>query len=285
MLDLDDIADVVAGAVREATAPLIKRIGQLEARELPQAFKGAVGPRGEPGEKGDAGEVDMAAVEALILGALQRAVEALPAPEKGEPGERGPQGEAPEVDMGAVKALIDAAVASLPPAERGEPGERGIDGLAGASGAEGAPGGPGRDGKDGIGLADALKDAEGNLVLVMTDGRTKSLGPVNGADGLPGKDGRDGLGFDDLNVEQVGERTVRFLLKRGGDAAEFDLTLPIPIYRGVFKEAEPYEPADLVTWAGSLWHCNEPRGLKPGAPDSGWQLAAKAGRPGKDAGK
>lgn len=206
----------------------------------------------------------------------------LPQAIRGEAGEPGRDG---EVDMDAVRALVDAAVAALPPAERGEPGEGGVDGLRGEKGADGAPGEPGCDGKDGVGLADALKDADGNLVLVMTDGRTKSLGRIDGCDGESGQDGRDGLGFDDLNVEQIGERTVRFLLKRGPDEAEFDLTLPVPIYRGVFKEGEPYAPADLVTWAGSLWHCNEPKALKPGAPDSGWQLAAKAGRPGKDAGK
>jgi len=206
----------------------------------------------------------------------------LPPGVKGDPGEPGRDG---VVDMEAVKALVHAAVASLPPAERGEPGQRGDDGLNGEKGADGPPGEPGQDGKDGIGLADALKDADGNLVLVMTNGRTKRLGRIDGQNGEPGKDGRDGLGFDDLNVEQIGERTIRFLLKRGADAAEFDLNLPVPIYRGVFKEAEPYEVGDLVTWAGSLWHCNEPKGLKPGVPDSGWQLAVKAGRPGKDMGK
>jgi hypothetical protein len=200
MLELDDIAEVIAGAVREATEPLLTRLDALEKREL-------------------------------VL------------PEKGEPG---------------------------------NPGE---------DGAPGPPGKDGADGKDGVGLADVLKDADGNLILVMTDGRTKSLGPVNGKDGAPGQDGRDGLGFDDMKVEQVGERTVRFLLSRGEDEAEFDIRFPVPVYRGVFKEADQYEAGDLVTWAGSLWHCNEPKGIKPGAPESGWQLAAKAGRPGKDAGK
>jgi hypothetical protein len=211
MLEIEAIAEVVAGAVRDATAPLLARIDALEKRELPVVEKG------EPGA-----DVDMAEVAQRIETAVTAAVAALPAPKAGEPG------------------------------------------------------------KDGIGLADALKDADGDLVLVMTDGRTKSLGPINGKDGDPG---RDGLGFDDMQVEQIGERTVRFLLKRDSAEAEFDVTFPVPIYRGVFKEGDAYEAADLVTWAGSLWHCNEPKGLKPGAPDSGWQLAAKAGRPGKDAGK
>lgn len=232
--------------MREATAPLSARIAELEAREIPEAIKG------EPGEPG----------------------------EKGEPGERGPAG---EVDMDAVKAMIDEAVGALPAAEKGEPGrdadmtevaERIEHAVKSAVAALPAPK-DGKAGKDGIGLADALKDDQGNLVLVMTDGSTKNMGQIVGKNGEPG---RDGLGFDDLQVEQVGERSVRFLLTRGQDEAEFDISFPVPIYRGVFKEAETYEAGDLATWAGSLWHCNEPKGLKPGAPDSGWQLAAKKGR-------
>jgi hypothetical protein len=253
MLEIEDIAEVVAVAVREATGPLLLRIDALEKREMPLLEKGEPGEPGRPGEPGAPGEVDMDAVRRMI----GDAVSSLPPAEKGEPGEPGR-----DVDMGEVvtriETAVSAAVAALPAPKAGDPG------------------------KDGIGLADALRDAEGHLILVMTDGRTKSLGLVNGKDGEPG---RDGLGFDDLQVEQIGERTVRFLLKRDAGEAEFDVTFPVPIYRGVFKEGEPYEAADLVTWAGSLWHCNEPKGLKPGAPDSGWQLAAKAGRPGKDAAK
>jgi hypothetical protein len=251
MLDLDDIADVIAGAVREATAPLIDRIGALEKRELLFPEKGEPGQPGAPGEPGPAGVVDMDAVKVLV----ENAVAAIPPAEKGEPGEPG-RG----VDMGEVGGLIEtavkSAVAALPAPKDGEPG------------------------KDGIGLADALKDADGNLVLVMTDGRTKSLGQIDGKNGEPG---RDGLGFDDINVEQVGERTVRFLLRRAADEAEFDVTFPVPIYRDVFKEGTPYERGDLVTWGGSLWHCDKATTDKP-SPDS-WTLAAKKGRDGKDARK
>jgi hypothetical protein len=316
MLELDDVAGVVAGAVREATVPLIERIDALEKRELLLPEKGDKGadcdmeevarridakvseivsaafaalPVPQDGKSVDMSEVrelvasaiaevpppkdgldcDMAAVEAVLDKKVGDAVSALPSPENGRDA---------EIDMEAVAELIDKAVSARPlpqdgkdcdmdvvTHQLGELVEAAIDKLPRA--------------KDGVGLANALKDQAGHLILVMTDGGTKDLGKIDG------EPGRDGLGFDDLNVEQIGERTIRFLLKRGVDEAEFDVTLPVPIYRGVFKEAEVYEPADLTTWAGSLWHLNEAKGLKPGAPDSGWQLAAKAGRPGKDAGK
>lgn len=199
MLELNDIADVVADAVREATAPLLARIDALERREL-------------------------------VL------------PEKGEPG------------------------------QDGQPGEKGADG---------APGEPGRDGRDGVGLADALIDKDGNLVLTMTDGRTKSLGPVHGKDGENGRDGIDGITPEFMDAEFVG-RTLRLSFGDGERTKTVEFQMATPEYRGVFKEAEIYEPGDMVTWAGSCWHCDEPKGLKPGAPDSGWTLAVKAGRPGKD---
>lgn len=258
MLDLDDIADVVAAAVKEATAPLVARIAELEQREVPAA---------QPGLDGK--DCDMAAVERMVAERVASAVAAIPPARDGKDA---------VLDMDAVAQLIDKAVSALPTPKDGRDcdmveveraiGER----VRAAVDALPAP-------KDGVGLASAFKDHEGALVITMTDGSTRSLGKIDG------EPGRDGLGFDDLNVEQIGERTVRFVLTRGQDQAEFDLNLPVPIYRGVFKEAAAYEPGDMTTWAGSLWHCNEAKGLKPGEADSGWQLAAKAGRPGKDAGK
>jgi integrin beta 3 len=241
MLDLDDIAEVVATAVRDAMVPLLARIDALEKREL-------------------------------VL------------PEKGEPGEPGEKGEPGEVDMAAVKALIDDAVAALPPAERGEKGEAGQDGQPGERGADGADGRDGADGKDGIGLADALIDKDGSLVLTMTDGRTKNLGAVIGRDGAPGKDGVDGITPEFMDAEFVG-RTLRLTFGEGEQTKAVEFKLAVPEYCGVFKEGETYESGDMVTWAGSTWHCDEPKGLKPGSPDSGWTLAVKAGRPGKDVGK
>lgn len=54
-------------------------------------------------------------------------------------------------------------------------------------------------------------------------------------------------------------------------------------YAGVWKQGETYAPGSLATHHGSLWHCHEETTTAP--PSSAWQLCAKRGRDGKDAGK
>jgi len=84
-------------------------------------------------------------------------------------------------------------------------------------------------------------------------------GPA-GVDGKDGKDGRDGTnGLD------------------GKDGA------PGLRYAGVFVEGQAYELGDVVTWAGSAWHCKGATSSgKPGATPDAWQLIVKAGRDGRD---
>jgi hypothetical protein len=252
MLDLEDIADVVASAVREATAPLLARINALESRDLALPGKGE---QGERGEKGEPGEVDMAAVKALI----DDAVAALPQAEKGEAGSPGRDCDMAEV-ANLVQNAVKSAVEALPAPRDGEAG------------------------KDGLGLANALIDRDGVLVLTMTDGTSKLLGRVVGIDGAPGKDAEP-FTLDDFDIEAIDERSIRLKFTHGSEAHSFDLEFPLPIYRGVFVEDAQYQRGDVVTWAGSAWHCDEAKSLKPGAADSGWRLMVKAGRPGKDAGK
>lgn len=88
--------------------------------------------------------------------------------------------------MQAQRAEIESAVktvAGFTPPEKGDKGDAGERGEKGVDG---------RDGVDGIGIADAIIDAEGALVLTFTDGRTKTLGVVRGEKGVAGADGRDG---------------------------------------------------------------------------------------------
>jgi hypothetical protein len=198
------------------------------------------------------------------------------APERGEKGEAGADG----------KDGLNGADGAL-----GRDGVDGKDGSAGIDGKDGAPGEKGIDGKDGIGLAGALIDREGRLVVTLTDGTTRDLGPVvgkdgaeglRGSDGKDGRDGADGLGFDDLEVVHDGVRGFTFRFARGEQVKEFPFTLPVVIDKGVFKDGSEYEPGDGVTWAGSFWIAQEKTAEKPDS-GRGWRLAVKRGRDGKRA--
>lgn len=144
----------------------------------------------------------------------------------------------------------------------------------------------GNPGKDGVGLAGALIDRAGNLVVTLTDGTTRDLGPVLGKDGdpgQPGKDGKDGFNLEDFDATVMDDgRTVLLSFERSDLSYKIELGFPVMLYRGVFTERE-YERGDTVTWAGSLWHCDAAKTTeKPGEGSSSWTLAAKRGRDGKD---
>jgi hypothetical protein len=53
-------------------------------------------------------------------------------------------------------------------------------------------------------------------------------------------------------------------------------------YRGTFSAGTVYEVGNFVTFAGSLWHCQERTIAKPGDGAKEWKLAVKRGRDGKD---
>jgi len=171
----------------------------------------------------------------------------------------------------------------------GKDGERGLQGLPGADGRDGVDGKDGRDGlngKDGAGVADLLIDRDSNLVATFTDGRVKTLGVVVGRDGVDGKDGapgRDGMGPEDIAVDLMEDgRTIRLAFAKGDTEYAFNVPFPVVLDRGVFKEGSAYQRGDAVTWAGSLWIAQKDTDSKPDGRESGWRLAVKRGRDGKD---
>jgi hypothetical protein len=320
------VAEVKA-AIERSTAPLLKRIADLEVEvvglrsldhsvAIAHAVRAAVeampkpvdgkdgrdGADGQPGEKGEPGEPGRDGLDAAPVSdeAIARAVahwlEANPplagkdgvdgAPgEKGEPGRDG-QDAAPVSDE-AVAEVVAKWLEANPPA-KGDPGRDGLDGKDGRDGVDGrdgAPGEKGQDGKDGVGLAGALIDRDGQLVVTLTDGTTRELGPVVGKDGAPGEKGRDGFDLRDFDTEiRDGGRTLLFKFEQDGHSETHELALNVMLYRGVYKEdrAGGYEPGDTVTFGGSLWHCNEPTAAKPGENEKAWSLAAKRGRDGNN---
>lgn len=184
--------------------------------------------------------------------------------------------------VSALKAELEAANAKIAELEARPIAEKGEKGDPGEPGEKGADGAAGTDGKDGVSVAGSVIDRAGNLILTLSNGETRDLGPVIGKDGEPGKDGRDGFGFEDLDACVLDDdRTIELCFRRGDEEKAFTFKWPTMIYRQVFKQGEEYEPGDVVTWGGSLWHCNEKTTDKPDAGP--WTLAAKKGRDGKDA--
>jgi len=251
---LPDIAGMVAGAVEKAVAALpmpqngkdadMNEVRELVASEIGsiRALVEAIEPAPELPELPD--------FAAMVDDAVNKAVSAIPAPQEGK-----------SVTVDDVAPLIASEVqkrvSELPLAKDGEPG------------------------KDGIGLAGSLIDRDGNLVITLTNGEAKQLGPVVGKDAEPAKPGVDGLGFDDLDVIHDGARSFTLKFSQGDRVKTFPFTLPVVLDKGVFKDGQEYEPGDGVTWGGSFWIAQEKTAEKPDG-GQGWRLAVKRGRDGKD---
>ncbi|RVO34818.1 hypothetical protein [Sinorhizobium meliloti] len=129
-----------------------------------------------------------------------------------------------------------------------------------------------------VSVAGAIIDRTGSLVLTMSDGSTKSIGPVIGKDGDPGE---DGFGFDDLDVTYDGEKTFTLTFMQGERVKEFSFAMPVVIDRGVYRDGSEYKAGDGVTWGGSFWIAQKDTSAKPDAGDD-WRLSVKRGRDGKN---
>src|SRR3546814_16152334 len=79
---------------------------------------------------------------------------------------------------------VAKAVSELPPAEKGAPG---------------------------VGLAGAMLDRDGNLVVTTSDGQAHNLGLVVGTAGKPGEH----FTLADFDIEQTGDRQVAMKVLRG----------------------------------------------------------------------
>lgn len=87
-------------------------------------------------------------------------------------------------------------------------------------------------------------------------------------------------GISDIDITQSDERNFTVTaIKSSGEKTEKTFSVPVMIYRDIFKDGEKYFPGDSVTWGGSVWYCNEATADKPGEDGSkGWKLAVKRGR-------
>lgn len=185
-------------------------------------------------------------------------------------------------DLGdRIKAVVDehvrSAVAAIPPAPAGkdaDPAELQAvkEALAELRGWKDAVCIPDAiHGKDGRSIVTARVNDDGELVLKYSDGDTDNLGRIKG------QDGKDAFEIDALAVEYDGERSLSIGWPDGRKTV-FDL--PVPIYRGVWKEGA-YKRGDTVTWGGSQFTAVRDTEAKP-EMDGSWQLSVKRGRDGRE---
>ena len=255
---IDARIDGAIAGVADGSTNTIEAIVRAEVAKLPPALPGAAGRDGVDGKDGQPGQ-------------------------PGKDGKDGADG-APGLDGVSVASISREGPRLTIELDDGR--------VFDAGEIVGAKGDRGEAGKDGVGVAGALIDREGALVVTQSDGSVLALGPVvgrdgvDGKDGAPGRDGKDGapgLGLEDLSVSHDGGRGFVFRMARGDLIKEFPVTVPVMIYRGVFREDQGgYACGDVVTHGGSLWHCDRDTEEKPGDGSKDWTLAAKRGRDGRD---
>lgn len=277
--------------------------GTLKQFELPllkgdPGEKGERGEKGEPGEKGEDGERGEP-------GARGHQGEKGEPGEKGDPGERGLPGERGERGERGEKGDPGIGIKG-DPGERGEPGPAGKDGVAlgvpGPQGEKGDKGDPGERGEKGdrgekgFGVP-GEKGEQGERGEPGPEGKRGDRGErgergekgEGGERGRDGRDGKDGITREEFmtavaEAKEIARNEVLASIElKGGRVlvvGEKEFKLPIPIYEGVWKEGGSYEAGAMVTWAGSLWHANEPTSSMPREheKDAAWTLAAKRGR-------
>lgn len=246
-------------ATREELETLIKSI--------PAGPAGPQGERGEPGVKGDVG----------------------PAGLRGDPGAKGEQGAAgPIGEMGPRGEKGD-------PGSAGHAGERGEKGESGERGQQGERGEKGIDGRDGIAIEimpgiDQTRSFcrgtwarfRGGIVRAYRD--TDRLGTEADFQKCGWEVILEGQPDVEIRQEQ-NERSFTIIVRStSGHAMESTFTLPVLIYREIFQQGAEYERGDVVTYAGSTWHCMADKTTQlPAEQNKDWRLMVRRGRDGKDA--
>lgn len=201
MLDPVEFGKSMAAIVKEAQAPLLKRIEQLEARQLER------GEKGDPGK--DGASVSVADVAPMIADLVAKAVAEIPPPKDGVDGKDGADGAS--VSAADVATMVDSVVAEyiaqLPPPVNGVDGKDGKDADpidVKEIVAELLAGDEIKTLVD-LHVSEALPEAvakhfDANPVQHGKDGRDGKDGEPGprGSDGAKGDPGRDGLDVKDL---------------------------------------------------------------------------------------
>jgi hypothetical protein len=147
---------------------------------------------------------------------------------------------------------------------------------------DGEPGKDGTDGRDALnlhvmrGIDEARKYRKGEYAS-HNGGLWMS---VKSTDGMEGWDCIvDGVA--DVLIEQQDDRTFAVkVFKSGGDVVLKSFSLPVMIYKDLFRDGNIYKAGDVVTWAGHMWICKKETDAKP-VEGEAWRIAVKRGQDAK----
>lgn len=282
MFDPELFGQAMGEAIRKAVEPLHAEIASLRkqlaegpdltalvAQEVAKAAAAIRVPA-------DGKDVDMAAVQVLVA----EAVKSLPPPQDGQDGH--------SVTLDDVRPLIESAVRSIRE-EASETVATAIKSIPvpkdGAPGKDGERGAPGENGADGLGLAGAMIDRDGALLVTLTNGTVKSLGLVVGKDGTSGangRDGTDGISLDAFEMDYL-EETHEVRIKAACAGRTKELRYPAGGIRpgGYWREGTKAKACEAWVHDGSLWIAAKDTEGKPQAQGDDWVIAARKGRDGQ----
>lgn len=270
MTDPIDFGKEIGGLIREAIAPVKRELEELRER-APE--------KGDPGQ--DAEPVDFDALADLVVAKLLESprlltlVNVATADSVSKHFEANPVQHGRDADPAVIEATVKAAVDALPVPRDGRDADPITEQQLAAAVAKHLTENPPQAGADGVGLAGAMIDRAGELVITTTKGETIRLGKV------VGEDGQDGLSFETASGDYDAERGFVITLGAGDRRKEF--VLPYMVHRGFWREGLGVKAGESITHDGALWIAKRSNASKPCLEnDQDWALGARKGRGGKD---
>ncbi len=281
-----ELGKTVKSFIAKSFEPLIKRLEILEAKEPIKGLDGKDGINGDNGQDGENGadgkSAFILACENGFTGNEREWLSSLKGLDgnDGQDGTNGNNGQ----DGSNGQSAYDIACA------KGFDGSESdwLNSLKGLNGIDGQDGRNGEHGKDALEIdilpaIDPEKSYPRGTYAHVDGGVARAFKNTDTLNGELVRCGWDVVidGIKSINITNNGRDFSIEIEKTSGQQAIQTFSLPVMLYQGVFKQDNDYQKGDVVTWAGSTWHCNEPTKSKPGE-STDWTLMVKKGRDGKD---
>lgn len=127
--------------------------------------------------------------------------------------------------------------------------------------------------KDGLGMAGSMIDRDGNLIITMTNGETKNLGPVVG---------KDGLSMESFEMAYDAD-AHEVVLKAMAAGKSHEIRYPAGgIHgKGYWRDGLEAKAGEAWVQGGSLWIAKRNTTESPSHSSESWFMAVRKGRDGE----